>query len=253
MAQGVEQTPQLDDPGVTNSKAFYPDGTLKHLTRRRRTDGLLLAKWQYATNGTITRVDDYDQTGRTLRTLVKWHDGSSVEFWFDEQHRLWRENRFDPPLRAAIVWDTSVFLLRGDIILHPSQRWSGSTHKLNDSQDLVSFSVVSGNSTNAILSVTAYDLVQQMNRTAFTSLTAAAQHVAAEISRVSGWSIYLLREQRGETQSEVRECFLSSTERFGLHVRLSIPASLTLTKNQRNLMDQEFKNLLETMEVRETK
>jgi hypothetical protein len=253
MAQGAEQTPLLDDPGVTNNKAFYPDGTLKLLTRRRLADGLLLAKWHYGTNGVVLRVDDYDKTGRVLRTLVKWHDGSSVDSWFDEQHRLWRENRFDPPLTAGIIFDSDVFLLRGDITLHPSQRWSGSTHKLNDSQDMVAFNVVSDNASHAIITVTAYDLTQPTNRVALSSLNTIAQHSATETSHIAGWSVHVFREKRSEIQAEVRDCFLSSTKRFGLHVRLTIPASLTLTRDQKTFMEQEFKGFLETVEARETK
>lgn len=253
MARGGEQTPLPDDPGVTNSKAFYPDGTLKLLTRRRLADGLLLATWHYATNGAITRVDDHDQTGRVLRTFVKWHDGSSVEFWFDDQHRLWRENRVEPPLRAAIVWDTRVFLLQGDVTLHPSQRWSGSTHKLDDSQDMVSFNVVSDKASHAILTVTAYDLLQRTNRAAFVSRQTIAQRASPQSSRVSGWSVYAFTENRDKIQTAVRDCFLSSGERVGLHARLLIPASLTLTKDQKNFMEQEFKGLLETVEVRQSK
>lgn len=219
------------------------------MTRRRLADGLLLSKWQYATNGAMTRCDDYDDVGRVLRTFVKWHDGSSVEFWFDQQHRLWRESRYDPPLTSVIVCDTRIFLLRGNVTLHPSQRWSGTTHKLNDSRDMVSFRVVGSNSTNAILSVMAHDLAQPTNRAAFVSLPATVKQAATETSEVAGWSIYILRAKRQETQAEVRECFLSSKERIGLHVRLTIPASMALTKDQRNSMEQEFKSFLETVEV----
>lgn len=118
---------------------------------------------------------------------------------------------------------------------------------------MVSFTVAGDNSTNVILSVKAYDLVQPTNRAAFASLPGMAQRAAAVTSQVGHWTIYVLREKHGESQAEVRDCFLSGTQLSGLNARLTIPATLTLTKDQRNYMEQEFKDFLKTIEVLETK
>jgi len=249
-AQSAEQMELPEYPGVTNSKTFYPNQTLKLVNFRRAADGLMVAAWHFTTNGAIAQVDDFNPPGRLLRTLVKWQDGSRIEFWFDEQHRLWRESRFEPPLTAAIVWDTRVFLLRGDVILHPSQRWSGSRHKLNDSRDTVAFNVVSDASTNATASATAYDFIQATNRDAFVALSSTAKRSATASSSLRGWSIYIIGREHDPSQSEVRECFFSNANRFGLHVRLVIPGSLKLTKDQREYMEAEFKSFLENAEVR---
>jgi hypothetical protein len=243
-----------DEPGVSATKDRYPNGTLKLLTRRRITDGLLLAKWHYATNGAITQVEDYDPNGLyVMRTLFKWEDGSSVEYWFDEQHRLWRETREDPPaspLAAVQTRTTSVFLLQGRVTLNPGDAWWGWTHKLNDSEDTITFNAWR---TNAVVSVTARDLAHPTNRAAFGRLTTSAQHEATATARMAGWSIYALGERPREMQGELEDGFLDNAESIGVHVRLTISAPPTMTKDQRDYIEAEFKRFLKTIQARQHK
>ena len=242
-----------DEPGIAVTKDCYPSGALKTLTRRRLADGLLLAKWHYGTNGVITQVEDYDPRGLyVMRTLFKWEDGSSIEYWFDEQHRLWMEIREEPPtsdLDAIVTRVPRVFLLQGRVTLNPRHAWWGYAHKLNDSKDTVTFNVAS---TNAVVSVTARDLAQPTNRAAFALLTTSARDAATRTSHLAAWSIYAIGEKRGETQVEVKDCFLEIPERLGVHVRLTMDAPAMLTKD-RGYMEEEFKRFLEEVEAKQTK
>ena len=270
-----------DEPGIAVTKDCYPSGALKTLTRRRLADGLLLAKWHYGTNGVITQVEDYDPRGLyVMRTLFKWEDGSSIEYWFDEQHRLWMEIREEPPtsdLDAIVTRVPRVFLLQGRVTLNPRHAWWGYAHKLNDSKDTVTFNVAS---TNAVVSVTARDLAQpttrdalpvalyhyvvldrdlvaakligDLDRAAFALLTTSARDAATRTSHLAAWSIYAIGEKRGETQVEVKDCFLEIPERLGVHVRLTMDAPAMLTKD-RGYMEEEFKRFLEEVEAKQTK
>jgi len=239
-----------DDHGVSKVKEeAYPDGAVRTVLRRRKSDGLLLSRWQYSTDGTLIRCDSYDSNGHLIDTLFRWPDGSALQWWFDKQHRVYKEYRMLPDPRSKLpeLNDIRVHLLRGSVTLRPPRPWPA--HELNDYRDVVTCNLVDG--TNACLVATAYDLTQSTNRAAYSQQLAAVQYSQYGVTPAANWIVLV---SRGTNASgEIRDCFLTNTPSVGIHIKLTVADSVLRDEKRKADLNWNFETFLKTVEVREMK
>lgn len=156
----------------------------------------------------------------------------------------------------ASEYENVIHLQRGNVIVRSPESWVIIKHQVGSTSDLIAFQILDpadeGTDDSANVTVIAFDLREVHATLKFTQSLlehGKLKHVEKEQGK---WIIYTWHSKQGETNYEVRDCYLTSNK-YGIYVRLAFPKLEKTTKEWSTKLDVDFKQVLEALEVRQVK
>ncbi len=149
-----------------------------------------------------------------------------------------------------------IHLQHGSVTVRSPESWVIIKHQVGSTSDLIAFQILDpadeGTDDSTNVSVIAFDLRVVNTALKFTQSVLEHGKLKHPEKENGKWLIYTWHSKQEETNYEIRDCYLTSNQ-YGIYVRLAFPKLEKTTKEWSTKLEVDFKQLLDTLEVRQMK